>query len=210
MHVAAIIPVKRFSKAKTRLGLDQEKTERLCSLMLDEVLATISKSKKISKIILVSKDESALEIGKKYNAVQITEQNESGVNAAVSLPEKFLLENGFESSVVFPQDIPLMQPEDIDNLLGFQRFAKSLLVVPSRKFDGTNALVRSPIDIMETHYDEDSYRIHLTTAKSRGIRSSFVLIPRIMLDVDDISDINYIVNSSEKPELINQIKQILA
>lgn len=209
MYVAAIIPVKRFSKAKTRLGLDQEKTERLCSLMLDEVLATISKSKKISRTILVSKDETALEIGKRHNAVQITEQNESGVNAAVSLPEKFLLENGFESSVVFPQDIPLMQPEDIDSLLGFQRFAKSLLVVPSRKFDGTNALVRSPIDVMETHYDEDSYRIHLTTAKNRGIRSSFVLIPRIMLDVDDISDLNYIVNSSEKPELTNQIRQIL-
>jgi 2-phospho-L-lactate guanylyltransferase len=125
------------------------------------------------------------------------------------LAEKYLNENGFETSVVFPQDIPLMHAEDVDRLLAFQKNAKSLLVVPSRKFDGTNALVRTPVDVMETHYDEDSYKIHLTTAKSRGITASFVLINRIMWDVDDISDIEYIMGSVEKPRLRDSLRKIL-
>jgi 2-phospho-L-lactate guanylyltransferase len=208
LQTAAIIPVKTFSKAKTRLGLSQEKAVAFCKVMLDEVLCTVSKSR-INKIVLVSKDESAFQIGKRYNAACLLEGNESGVNAAVSLAEKYLIENGFESSVVFPQDIPLMQPEDISTLLAFQKVTNSLLVVPSRKFDGTNALLRTPVNVMETHYDEDSYKIHLTTAKSRGIATSFVLIPRIMLDVDDSSDIGYVMSNVEKPQIREELRKIL-
>ena len=209
MQVAAIIPVKKFSNAKTRLGLPQEKTELLCKIMLDEVLSTISQSQKINKIVLVSNDESALKIGKRYNTVPIFEENEKGVNAAVSLAEKYLLVNGFDTSIVFPQDIPLMQPVDIDNLLAFQKNTKSLLIVPSRKFDGTNALLRTPVDVIETHYDEDSYKIHLSTAKSRGIPTSLVLIHRIMLDVDDWSDVEYIMGSIEKPQIGDKLRKVL-
>lgn len=209
MQVAAIIPVKTFSNAKSRLGLSQEKTAQLCKVMLEQVLESISQSKTITKSILVSKDESALQIGKKFDAVQIFEDNEMGVNHAVSLADKYLVENRFDTSVVFPQDIPLMQPQDITNLIKFQTMKTSLLVVPSRKFDGTNALVRTPVDVIETHYDEDSYKIHLTTGKSRGISTSFVLISRIMWDVDNKSDLEFIMRNIEKPDLQKQIQDIL-
>lgn len=209
MQVAAIIPVKTFSNAKSRLGLSQEKTTQLCKIMLECVLESISQSKMITKSILVSKDESAFQIGKRFDAVQIFEDNEKGVNHAVSLADRYLAQNGFDTSVVFPQDIPLMQPQDITNLIKFQTKKTSLLVVPSRKFDGTNALVRNPVDVIETHYDEDSYKIHLTTGKSRGISTSFVLISRIMWDVDNRSDLEFIMSNVEKPDLREQIQDIL-
>ena len=209
MQVAAIIPVKTFSNAKSRLGISQGKTEQLCKIMLEQVLESVSQSKIIAKTILVSKDESALQIGKRFDTVQIFEDNERGVNHAVSLADRYLIENGFDTSVVFPQDIPLMQPQDITNLIRFQTMKTSLLVVPSRKFDGTNALVRTPVDVIETHYDEDSYKIHLTTGKSRGISTSFVLISRIMWDVDNKSDLEFIMSNVEKPDLRKQIQDIL-
>ena len=207
MPIASIIPVKTFSKAKTRLGLSQEKTEQLCKIMLDEVLSAISQSK-IDKIVIISRDERAFEIAKKYNAVQIYEETENGVNSAVSLAEKYLLENNFETSIVFPQDIPLITSYDIDELIKYRK-TPQLVVVPSRKFDGTNALLRSPINIMETHYDEDSYKIHLTTAKSRNIPTTFALIRRIMWDIDDITDIEFILSNIEKPELVTKIRNTI-
>jgi 2-phospho-L-lactate guanylyltransferase len=208
LKAAAVIPVKTFSKAKTRLGLPEEKTEELCKIMLEEVLSATTKST-IDKTILISKDEGAIQIGKNYNVETIFEHRENGVNAAVALSEKYLLENGFDASVVFPQDIPLIRPEDITNLLAFQKTAKSLLVVPSRKFDGTNALLRSPTNVIETHYDEDSYRIHLSTGKAKNIPTSFVLISRIMWDVDDVSDLEFIMSNIEKPALSERLKKIL-
>jgi 2-phospho-L-lactate guanylyltransferase len=209
LQVAAIIPVKTFSNAKSRLGLSQEKTEQLCKIMLERVLESTSQSKAITKSILVSRDENAFEIGRRFNAVQIFEDSESGVNHAVSLADRHLAENGFDTSVVFPQDIPMMQPQDITSLIKFQTMRNSLLVVPSRKFDGTNALVRTPVDVMETHYDEDSYKIHLTTGKSRKITTSFVLISRIMWDVDSRSDLEFIMSNIEKQDLKEQIQDIL-
>jgi 2-phospho-L-lactate guanylyltransferase len=208
LKVAAVIPVKRFSKAKTRLCLSEDKTVELCKTMLESVLDAVSKSA-INKIVLVSKDEDALKIGKKYGVEQIFEHAENGVNAAVALSERYLLENDFAASIVLPQDIPLIRPQDISSLLGFYRNSKSLLVVPSRKFDGTNALLRSPVNVVETHYDEDSYKIHLNTGKARNIPTSFVLISRIMWDVDDRQDIKFIMGNIEKPDLAKRIKTIL-
>ena len=69
MKTSAIIPVKTFSKAKTRLNLEQACKEEICSLMLQEVLDTISNCKRVSKVVLVSKDEAALKIGRQFNAV---------------------------------------------------------------------------------------------------------------------------------------------
>ena len=129
-----------------------------------------------------------------------SEEKENGVNAAVSMAEKYLLENNFDASIVFPQDIPMIRAQDIDELIRFQKNSQ-LIVVPSRKFDGTNALFRSPVNVMETHYDEDSYKIHLTTAKSRNIPTTFALISRIMWDVDDQSDLEFIMSNIEKPLL---------
>ena len=145
---------------------------------------------------------------KKYNTVHIFEEKEYGVNAAVSMAEKYLLENNFDASIVFPQDIPMIRSQDIDELIRFQR-TPQLIVVPSRKFDGTNALLRSPVNVMETHYDEDSYKIHLTTAKSRNIPTTFALISRIMWDVDDQSDLEFIMSNIEKPLLVDKLRKIL-
>jgi 2-phospho-L-lactate guanylyltransferase len=208
LQVAAIIPVKTFSKAKTRLGLPQDKTEELCAIMLDEVLSVLSGSERISKTVLVSKDETAFKIGRKYNAVEILDEHEKGVNEAVTLAERYLADNCIDTSVVFPQDIPMIMPQDVETLLAFQKRPNSMLVVPSRKFDGTNALVRNPVNVVETHYDEDSYKIHLTTGKLRGVHTSFVLISRIMWDVDDRSDIGFIMRNMEKQGLAEKMQKL--
>jgi len=193
---AVIVPVKTFSKAKTRLNLSSEKTEDLCKVMLNDVLHAISQSEQIKKIAIVTKDESAFKIGKKFCAIEIYDEKESGVNNAVSIADRYFRDEDFDATIVFPQDIPLIQPEDIQTLLDFHIMPRCALVVPSRKFDGTNALFRAPANLMETHYDEDSYKIHLTTAESKTASTALVLIRRIMLDIDEPEDLPFILKNT--------------
>jgi len=209
LKTAAIIPVKTFSKAKTRLGLSAEKKEKICEIMLEEILHTLSISPLIDKIIIVTKDEKALEISKKYNTLHISDNNESGVNDAVALADHYLLENGFEASIVFPQDIPYIKTQDIEFILKFKTDSKFVIVVPSRRFDGTNALVRMPINLMKTHYDEDSYKIHMSTAKETTRDVSLVFAKRIMLDVDNFEDLQFLLNQNEKPDFAKKIRDVL-
>ena len=208
MKIAAIIPVKTFSKAKTRLNLSSQQTEDLCKLMLEEIIHTISISPQIEKIIIVTKEEKAIEIGKKFNATIIKDEKEESVNSAVALADKYLLENDFHASIVFPQDIPFIKTQDIDFMLNYKTHPNFAIIVPSRRFDGTNALVRMPIDLMKTHYDEDSYKIHMNTAKEHTLNVAMVFVKRIMLDIDNAEDLKFVLEQDEKPEIREKIKSI--
>ena len=207
MKIAAIIPVKTFSKAKTRLNLSLDQKLELCKIMLEEVVSTVFNYKKIDKILVVSKDEEALKLTKKFGVIDIFDNEESGVNHAVSLADVYLEKNDYEASIVFPQDIPFLQEEDIDILLNYQKYPKSVVIVPSRRFDGTNALLRTPVNLMETHYDEDSYKIHLEVGKSLTSNTSLVLLRRIMMDVDNNEDLEFLLKQNEKPTITSKIRQ---
>ena len=209
MKTAAIIPVKTFSNAKTRLQLPPDKVEALCKIMLEEILQVLSVSPKIDRIIMVTKEEKAIEIGKKFDTIVIIDEKEESVNQAVALADKYLLENNFTASMVFPQDIPYIKTQDIDFMLNYQMHPNFAIIVPSRKFDGTNALARMPIDLMKTHYDDDSYRKHMTTAKEHTLNVAMVFVKRIMLDIDDQEDLKILLEQNEKPELVEKIKKIL-
>jgi len=209
LKIAAIIPVKTFLNAKTRLQLPTEKVEELCKLMLEEILQVLTTSPKIEKVILITKEQKAIEIGEKFNTITIIDKKEESVNQAVSLADEYLIENNFNASVVFPQDIPLIKTQDIDFMLKHQLHPNFAIIVPSRKFDGTNALVRMPTDLMKTHYDDDSYRNHMKIAKEHTMNVAMVFIKRIMLDIDSQEDLKFLLEQNEKPGLVEKIKKIL-
>ena len=209
MKIAAIIPVKTFLNAKTRLDLSQQQVEELCKIMLEEILHTLSISPQIEKTIMVTKEPKAIEIGKKFNTVTIIDEKEESVNSAVALADKYLLENNFDVSIVFPQDIPFIKTQDIDFMLNYKMHPNFAIIVPSRRFDGTNALARMPIDLMETHYDEDSYKIHMNTAKEHTLNVAMVFVKRIMWDVDNIEDLKFLLEQNEKPEITEKIRKVI-
>ncbi len=209
MKIAAIIPVKTFANAKTRLDLSQNQKEDLCKIMLEEILHIISISPQIEKTIIVTKEEKAIEIGKKFNAIIIIDEKEESVNSAVALADKYLLENDYHASIVFPQDIPYIKTQDIDFMLNYMTHPNFAIIVPSRRFDGTNALVRMPVDLMKTHYDEDSYKIHMSTAKEHTLNVAMVFVKRIMWDVDNDEDLKFLLEQNEKPHIEEKIRKIL-
>jgi len=209
LKIAAIIPVKTFANAKTRLDLSQDQKEDLCKIMLEEILHIISISPQIEKTIIVTKEEKAIEIGKKFNAIIIIDEKEESVNSAVALADKYLLENDYHASIVFPQDIPYIKTQDIDFMLNYMTHPNFAIIVPSRRFDGTNALVRMPVDLMKTHYDEDSYKIHMSTAKEHTLNVAMVFVKRIMWDVDNDEDLKFLLEQNEKPQIEEKIRKIL-
>ena len=171
-------------------------------------MKTIFNSKLVDQIILVSKDETALKIGKQYSAIEIFD-NESGVNDAINLADQYLSDKKFDCSVIFPQDVPIMTSLDIDNLLGFVKSTDSVIIVPSRQFNGTNALVRRPADLMKTKYDMGSYKFQMDAANTKTRNTSMALIRRIMLDIDDESDLDFMLKQNSKPDFCNKIESCI-
>ena len=209
MKTYAIIPVKSFSKAKTRLNIPQTKKESVCKAMLEEVLRTLSKCKSIDDIVIVSKDDTAIKLSKPFCSMQIFD-DDLGVNQAVHLADQYISNLECSCSVIFPQDIPMMESSDIDSLLGFLKSKNSVILVPSRQFNGTNALVRYYASSMKTQYDKGSYSYQLDAAKSVTQNISLALIRRIMLDIDDELDLAFMLKQNEKPDFCKEIRDILS
>jgi 2-phospho-L-lactate guanylyltransferase len=208
LKTSVIIPVKTFQKSKTRLQLSKEKTKELCMLLLEEVIKTVSESELIDKIVVVTNEAQVSDIIKKYDCKKIQEKEETSVNNAVKLAEKYLVEEEFTHSIVLPLDVPFFYSEDLEKLLKFSS-EKSVLIVPSRHFDGTNALVRSPINSMKPRYDEGSFSFQIESAKNNDVKISIGLIYRLMLDIDSREDLKFVLKQNIKPEFCEEIKKII-
>ena len=209
MKTSVIIPVKSFQKSKTRLQLSEEKTIELCRLLLREVIKTISESGLIDKTIVVSNEDKISDIIEEYDCKRIPDVNEESVNDAVGLAESYLLENKFTHSIVLPLDVPFFYSEDMEKLLNFAE-EKSVVIVPSRHFDGTNALLRTPIDSMKPRYDEGSYSFQIESAKNFDVKICVGLIYRLMLDIDSVEDLEFVIKQNIKPEFCSKIREIIS
>ena len=208
MKTSIIIPVKTFQKSKTRLQLSEDKTSELCRLLLEEVIKTSLESKLIDKIIVVTSEKQISDIIEKYDCKKIPDNEEKSVNDAVGLAEEYLLENEFTHSIVLPLDVPFFYSEDLENLLKFTT-ERSVVIVPSRHFDGTNALVRTPINSMKPRYDEGSYSFQIESAKNFDVKISVGLTFRLMLDIDSREDLEFVLKQNIKPDFCEKIRQII-
>ena len=209
MKTSVIIPVKSFQKSKTRLQLSEEKTIELCRLLLREVIKTVSESGLIDKTIVVSNEDKISDIIEEYDCKRILDVNEESVNDAVGLAESYLLENEFTHSIVLPLDVPFFYSEDMEKLLNFSE-EKSVVIVPSRHFDGTNALLRTPINSMKPRYDEGSYSFQIESAKNFDVKICVGLIYRLMLDIDSVEDLEFVIKQNIKPEFCSKIREIIS
>jgi len=208
LKTSVIIPVKIFQKSKTRLHLSEEKTRELCRLLLEEVIKTIGETKLIDKTIVVTNEEQVSDILKKYDCERIKDEHETSVNDAVKLAEKYLIDNKFTHSIVLPLDVPFFYSEDLEKLLKFSA-DKSVVIVPSRHFDGTNALIRTPINSMTPRYDEGSYSFQIESARNEDVKITIGLIYRLMLDIDNTEDLEFVLKQNIKPEFCDKIRKII-
>ncbi len=78
------------------------------------------------------------------------------------------IELGATTAMLVPIDVPRVTPSDFSQLAA-SRDAPGLIVVPSADGTGTNALVRTPPDVIESRFGPGSFRAHLEQARSKGV-----------------------------------------
>ena len=139
----------------------------------------------------------------------LRENREDGVNKAVLRATEFCIEEGANSSVILPSDIPLIKPLDIDNLLAIGDYGRSVVMTPSSKLDGTNALFRCPPMVMKTYYDNYSFNLHYKEAINLRLNFNLYLSNRIMLDLDSSDDIQKFIEINSNTLTYDFLKHIL-
>ena len=192
MKTFAIVPVKRFENAKTRLSsmLDTEDRIRLSSLMLEDTLQILSVAPPLTQVIIVSADKRADEIATKHGAKFLPEEKENGVNSAVALADGYCIEKeAADATIVIPHDLPLLDSIVISKACELaEKESTCIVICPSVRYDGTNMLLRKPPSVIGTFYETDSYNMHVRTAIKLGIPVKPLLSKSLMYDIDTPED----------------------
>jgi 2-phospho-L-lactate guanylyltransferase len=187
--IFAILPVKSPRNAKQRLTgfLAVEQREALARMLYRQTLAALCQAEGIDRVVVATSDVEIADHARQSGAL-VFEENEQ-VSHSVSADVACLraMEMGASTVLLVPIDVPTATPADFTQLALSAR--PGLVVVPSSDGTGTNALVRTPPNCIQSRFGPGSFRAHLDQALSRGLPADALRLPGLMFDIDTPEDV---------------------
>ncbi len=185
----AVLPVKRFASAKSRLGdgLDSYARRLLARAMLRDTLAQIADCREVDGLILASAEPELIDIapGARICARDADVSHSAAAAAAIALA----IDDGATTVVLLPGDCPLVRSVEIDALVRHVRSANiAVSVVPDHTGTGTNALVLTPPSAIAPAFGPGSRARHLQLAADAGVAADTHNVHGLCLDIDTFDD----------------------
>jgi 2-phospho-L-lactate guanylyltransferase len=157
--------------------------------MLQDVLQTLSESRELAGLLVVTRDEEAASIARDYGARILAEKESLGHTAASTLGAQTLAREKKTGMLQVPADIPLVSPADIATLIEVHGTAPAITLAPSRDRTGSNAVLCSPADILPLQFGDYSFPPHVKKSQELGIEPVVVDRPGLGLDIDTPDDL---------------------
>jgi 2-phospho-L-lactate guanylyltransferase len=192
MRTAAVLPVKRFTHAKQRLGAGVADPLRaaLARAMVGDVLLALSETATIDTIIVVTCEQQVTSAALALGAVVVEDEAESGQPAAVTRGVRRALADGLDRVLCVPGDCPALDPAELDGLLSsVPSGRREVVIVPDRHGSGTNGLLLTPPDAIPPAFGPGSCERHRALALAAGAACRVERLPSLLLDVDTSADL---------------------
>jgi 2-phospho-L-lactate/phosphoenolpyruvate guanylyltransferase len=190
MRATAVIPVKRFTAAKRRLerGLTAAERRDLAELMLIDVLDAVGQCSMVDRVIVVSGEPLAREQAREREFDCVLDVSDAGHSQAALLGIEQATAHRAGCVALLPADCPLLDPGEIDGLLG-RITAPSVTIVPDRHGTGTNALLLQPPDAIRPAFGPGSCMRHWEAARAAGVPHAVEKLDSLRLDLDTPADL---------------------
>lgn len=201
----AIIPVSRFTHAKTRLSptLTANERENLLKSMLKDVIGVLKK--KVNQVVVISSDEEVLNYVDSLGVYPLHEKGVTDLNGAIMQAIDYCSKNS-DQVLVVPSDVPLIREEHVKEIIEMGE-TYNVVIAPA-KGGGTNALL-CPARGMEMKFGDCSFFEHINIAISKNwpyaVYDSFYMaldvntaedLGEIMLHGTDTETKNFLQNSN--------------
>ncbi len=187
MSLWTLVPVKPLRRGKSRLSsvLSEDERTYLNYSMLANTLHTLAEVHEIAQVLVISRDPAALSLAREFNFRTLQEDDEgSDLNLALKRATVVAQFYGATGLLVLPADLPLLKPVTVQDILKKAKRSPMMVIAPDRHEDGTNALLVSPVGLIEYHYGPGSFLAHLEQAEKHRIPVEVVHLPALELDLD--------------------------
>jgi 2-phospho-L-lactate guanylyltransferase len=194
MSLWAIVPVKPLRRGKSRLAgiLSPDERADLNSRLLSHTLDTLSGIPEIEKILVVSRDQSALSIAREHDALTVQEDGAPKLNIALTRATLVVKNFSTRGILIIPADLPLLTTEDIYALLEKAGDPPVVVIAPDHRKEGTNGLLISPAGLIDYEFGEDSFEKHKRRALRAGARLEVCEMSSLGLDMDLPEDLQMV------------------
>ena len=191
MALWAIVPVKPLRHGKSRLAevLSQDERADLNQRLLVHTLDTLGIIPEIDQVLVVSRDPAALALARDHGARTVQENGINELNLALTRATVVARSYITGSVLILPADLPLLTPEDVRSMLDKAHNPPVVVVTPDRHRLGTNALLVSPVGLIEYEFGPGSFQRHCQRALEKGARLEICELPSLALDVDMPEDL---------------------
>ncbi len=186
----AIVPVKPFSGAKSRLAAVLAPAERsgLAAAMLDDVLAALAATPGLGGVLVVTGQPELAPAGVRV----LVDRESRGQSAAVAQGIRALAAEGTRAMVTLPGDVPLATADEIAQVIAQivpRGPGPAVSIAPARDRLGTNALAVAPSDLIGFSFGEASFEPHVAAARAAGAEPRILDLPGIGFDIDTPDDL---------------------
>src|SRR5262245_61694424 len=187
--IFALLPVKAAANAKQRLSalLPAIQRERLARLMFEQTLETLRSARGLDRVVVVTSDEASAGHARRAGAMVFEEQEQRSHSLSADIAAGRAMSLGASTVLLAPIDVPLLTRAEVEDLAAMAR--PGLIIVPSSDGTGTNALLRTPPDVIESRFGPGSFAAHLEQARVRGVPTEVARPAGLMFDVDTPEDV---------------------
>lgn len=193
--ICAVVPIKSFTSAKTRLGprLDAPRRAALAQASAVMVLKAMAACASLDRRIAVVEDDEVAKLARMHLFEVLVRPELHSQGAAVEAGFEHARHAGATTLLTLSADVPLARPEDIDALL--LPAAPALVMVSNLQGEGTNALRLSPAQPLRLHFGPGSLEQHRREARLLGIPVKVIDNRRLRIDIDTADDLDALEKS---------------
>jgi 2-phospho-L-lactate guanylyltransferase len=208
--IFAVLPVKSPQNAKQRLSgfLSAAQRETLAWISYKQTLAALCQAKGIDRVAVVTSDPDVAEHARRSGTLVFDENEQRSHSVSADAACLQAIKLGATTVLLVPIDVPLVTPADFSQLAAAAR--PGLIVVPSTDGTGTNALARTPPDVIESRFGPGSCRAHLDQARSKGVHAEVFRLHGLMFDIDTPEDVAELLAGSHDSDVSAFLRTVCA
>lgn len=216
--IFAVLPVKSPQNAKQRLSgfLSAGQRQTLALILFKQTLAALCQAKGIDRVAVVTSDQEIAEYACRSGALVFAEDEQVSHSRSADAACLRAIQLGATTVLLVPIDVPLARPTDFSQLAAAARPGPqaapqaALIVVPSADGTGTNALARTPPDVIESRFGPGSCRAHLDQARLKNIHAEILRLRGLMFDIDTPEDVAEFLASSHDSDAAIFLRTVCA
>jgi 2-phospho-L-lactate guanylyltransferase len=194
MRGILLIPVKSLTTAKQRLAsvLRQERRSQLAEAMLRDVMTAAAGVLGRIDVALVTGDVRARALAAEIGFLVIDDSCNESETAAIEMATAWCEQQGYDTTVVVPGDIPLITSDELRRVLDAAP-PEGAVFVPAYDRRGSNCILRRPASIIPLRFGNDSFLPHCEAMRKTGREPVILELPGIGLDIDNPHELDLLL-----------------